>query len=158
LSLVPFIRKLFFTPLFSGVKDDVICLDQTDHLLQAATHHAHEALVKLQDIKTHLVPPAIPTGNPTDSKVFTGQDDKNTPTSLLPRILEKMTQTERETELNHLKMARDHTIHTASTVVSGNTTPTADRVPPSSAGTPASMTISYTSSVANPSTTTSVLS
>jgi hypothetical protein len=67
-----------------------------------------------------------------------------------------MTQQERETELNRIKTARGYTIHTADTVVSGNTT-SSPSVPPASARTPASMTISYTAA-ANPGINPSVVS
>jgi hypothetical protein len=131
---------------FDHVKDNAIRLDQTERLLQTATRRAHEANIKSKDGKPPLA--SSSPGTPSDSKVFLGRDGKEHAYLIPPAIFKKMTQPERQAELARLMEARCYQVnkHNANTVVSSNTAPTSS-LPPSTSGTPAAMTISYSDAV-----------
>ncbi len=141
-------QKAPFSTLFDHVKDDAIRLDQTERLLQTATRKANEAKTKLQEGSRPTLPSPGrtpgPSGTPSASKTFVGRDGKDHNYLIPPDIFKTMTQAERFAELKRLKAAKGYQAneHSASTVVSNNTSPTG--TPTSAApGTPASMTISY---------------
>ena len=141
-------QKAPFSTLFDHVKDDAIRLDQTERLLQTATRKANEAKTKLQEGSRPTLPSPGrtpgPPGTPSASKTFVGRDGKDHDYLIPPDIFKTMTQAERFAELKRLKAAKGYQAneHSASTVVSNNTSPTG--TPTSAApGTPASMTISY---------------
>jgi hypothetical protein len=153
LAFGPSYQKAPFSTRFDPVKDDAIRLDQTERLLQTATHCAHEANVKAKDGKPPLA--ASSNGTPSDPKIFLGKDSKEHAYLIPSDAFKKMTQAERKAELTRLKAARGYQVneHTANTVVSANTGPTSS-LPASAAGTPIAMNISYSdafNSGANPS-------
>jgi hypothetical protein len=86
--------------LFDHVKDDDICLDQTEHLLQTATCRAHEANTKTKEGKPHVPPPA--SGTPYNSKTFVRRDGKQHSYLIAPNDFKKMTEEERKAELTCL--------------------------------------------------------
>jgi hypothetical protein len=137
-------QKAPLSTLFDHVKEDAICLDQTERLRQTVTHCAHEANLKTKEGKPPLAPPASGTP-PSDSKHFIWKDGKQHATYLIALyVFKKMMVNERKAELICLKAAGGYQANerSATTVFSANTVATS-ALPASVTGTPASMTISY---------------
>jgi hypothetical protein len=94
LAFGPSYQKAPFSTLFDHVKDDVIRLDQTERLLQAATCHEYEANTKTKEGKPPLAASASST--PSDTKVFLGRDGKHNSYLIPPDVSKKMTAEERK--------------------------------------------------------------
>lgn len=103
--------------LFDHVKDAAIYLNQTKHLLQVATHRAHETFVKNKYGKTKEVQDHSTRGT-TKSKVFIDQDGNQHSYLVAPEDWKHMTAV-----LICIKTAKGFNIDNGNTVLSGNTTP-----------------------------------
>jgi hypothetical protein len=91
LAFGPTYKKVTFSTLFDHVKDDVTCLNQTEHLLQVANCHAHETFVKTKERGKTKEAQDCSSGGRINSKVFISQDGKQHACLIAPKDWKNMT-------------------------------------------------------------------